>query len=45
MSLGSVAERFLFVSNPSPPSPITSLPPPFMVFRNRFSPDLLQKDL
>lgn len=50
MSLGSVAERFLFVFNSpfSPPvTPPTPFPPPIpsVVFRNRFSSDTLQEYL
>ena len=43
MSLGSVAERFLFIFN-SPSSPVTHPYLP-MVFRNRFSSDTRQKYL
>lgn len=47
MSLGSVAERFLFVFN-FPPNliiPFLSTTHPPMVFRNRLSSDTLQKYL
>lgn len=50
MSLGSVAERFLFVFNspfppPSPRPPPSPPPIPSVVFRNRFSSDTLQEYL
>lgn len=47
MSLGSVAERFLFVFNFPPTLSSHSSPPPIppMVFRNRLSSDTLQKYL
>lgn len=50
MSLGSVAERFLFVFNsPFPPTyhppPLPAPPIPSVVFRNRFSSDTLQEYL